>query len=238
MSIHVLYSQTDAAEAANLLAQLRAAGEEVTEAVPTGRDGLTVAVVSPAALNDRAFQDVLYRALDAGQHVVLAQTAPVTVPKMLNHLRLVSLTDGASAVQTALADLRAPGIKPPMRTVTPRVQASNRSSGLILLLLVLTVFVVGTWAIIAFDIESPQAEYDEVDTEAAGTINALILPTMEYLGTFVPRSTEQSVEFPATLEGVGTRVRPFLAQTATANATALQGIFGSPEPEATETPEG
>jgi hypothetical protein len=102
------------------------------------------------------------------------------------------------------------------------------------LAIVITMFLIGTYFIGIGVIRVPQQEYNELYTEVAVTRDAMIGPTMQYLSTILPRSTEQAVEFDATLRAIPTILRPFVALTATAIDEQLQQFEITPRPEATE----
>jgi hypothetical protein len=236
-TIYTIFSQADAALAERIQTDLRAAQRHTIHAeASTERDALAVVLLSPAALRDTTFMNALYAALDAGQRLVPVLAQTVAVPKLIDHLPIVDVTDSYEfavlngQIEAALASESHTAL----RVRTPRVQQSNQRIGVFLIGLVIALFIFSSWAIATFDIEAPQEEYDRVDTEVAGTRDMLIFETMQYLSTALPRSTEQAQAFPATVEAVGTRVQPFFAFTATAIHNQLAQFAATPTPAAPE----
>jgi len=216
--ITLLNTPADRALADRIAADLRATGVTVTDALQTGRQHVVVALLSPDSVRDAAFVRALDAANDFGQNTVAVLVKPVDLPRNLNHFAPIDFTAGYP-----IAELRAQvdtlsGDKPAyaMRMQTSKVRASNRRAGIVLVGLVAFLFVVGSIMIILFDIESPADEYEAVDTEVALTRDVMIGPTMQFLATALPRSTEQAQAFPETLEAISTVIRPLFAATATA----------------------
>lgn len=235
--ITLISHPADRAFADRLTADLRAAGYTVFDSIQPGRGNVLVAIISPDALADDAFNHALQAANDLGQNMVGVQARPVAIPDDLDHVTLLDFEtayplDELRAHVDALSGDKAPY---PVRMQTPRVRASNRRAGVALGLLVLVMFVVASIAIILFDIESPQDEYDAVDTQVALTRDVYIQPTMQFLATVLPRNTEAAASFHETLEAVPTLVRPFLGGTATAMHEQLQQFAMTPNAAATPT---
>ena len=235
MMITLLNSPTDRPLADRIAADLRAAGATVTDSIQAGRQSVVVALLSPDSVRDAAFLHALDAANDFGQNTVAVLAKPVELPKNLNHFAPIDFSGGYP-----LAELRAQvdalsGDKPPfaVRMHTSKVRASNRRAGFVLIGLVLFLFVVGSILIIMFDIESPEEEYQAVDTEVALTRDFMIGPTLQFLATALPRSTEQAQAFPETLEAVSTAIRPFFGATATRMNEQLQQFEIAPGTTAT-----
>ena len=235
--ITLLNSPADRALADHITADLRASGATVADAIQTGRQHVVVALLSPDSVGDPAFIRALEAANDFGQNMVAVLVRPVELPSNLEHFAPIDFSDGypIDALRAQVAALS--GDKPPyaLRMQTSKVRASNRRAGVILIGLVIFLFVVGSIMIILFDIESPADEYEAVDTQVALTRDVMIGPTMQFLSTALPRSTEQAQAFPETLEAVSTVIRPLFAATATAmNAQLAQfelapGVTATPD---------
>lgn len=228
--ISLISVASDRALAEQLAAELRAAGHTVVDAIQPGREPIVVALLSPDALRDRAFVAALDAANDFGQNMVTVLARPVELPKNFDHLKPLDFTSGAS-VADLLAQVSSLGSEAPyaVRMQTGKVRAANRRALLFFGVLVIGLFVIGSIMIILFDIESPAAEYAAVDTQVALTRDAIIGPTMAYLSTVLPRSTEAAEAFPETLEPLPTVLRPLLALTATAISEQLAGFEATPE---------
>ncbi len=228
--ISLISVAADRALADRITADLRAAGHTVFDAIQPGRENIVVGLLSPDAVRDPAFIRALDAANDFGQNMVAVVARPVDVPKNLDHLKLLDFSTGYP-----LAELREQvdnlGSDSPLalRMQTSKVRASNRRALLFMGVLVVGLFVIGSIMIVLFDIESPADEYEAVDTQVALTRDAIIGPTMAYLSTILPRSTEAAEAFPATLEALPTALRPLVGATATAISEQLAGFELTPE---------
>lgn len=232
-TISILHAPTEAALAERIRDDLRAEGRyTVIDRVQPGANAIVIALLSPAALNDPAFMDGLYEALDASQWVLPVRAQPVDVPHEIDHLPVVDVTDGYdyAVLRGQINTIEESPGRYPVRVRTPKVRRSNRRTGIVLAALVLAMFVFSTWAIIMFDIEAPREEFEAEDTALAQTRDVLITETMAYLSTFQPRSTEAAEAFPATVDAVSTRVQPFFAGTATAIHDELARFNATPTP--------
>jgi len=211
------YAPEDAALAVQLEQDLRAAGYEVGEKPNPG--GILVAVLSPGAIEDAGVQQDIIAALDANSHIipVLAQPLDGGLPHMIDHLppldfsretNLDVLLRQVEAVSSGQAGLT-------VKARTPRVQKLNRDAALVLLALALLMFAAGVYLVGAGRVEFPNAEYNTIYTEVQSTIDAEV---NNFAATNLPRSTDEALNFPATVRAAPTGQRPFLAATATAAA--------------------
>jgi hypothetical protein len=235
--ITITYHPADAPLAKRLLDDLRANGFTVAEGVQSGREHTLILLVSPRSNEEADVQRALNRALDNGQRVLPVLVHRAELPTLIGHLEEVDLTGGYNfdTLKRRLDALSSGGS--PMTVRSPRVRASNRRIGYILVALALVLFVFGMWAIVTFKIQAPVAEFARADTEVAETRDALIAPTMAYLATYLPRSTEQAAEFSSTLQGIPTLVQPFVAQTATQIYYELATVFATPNAPPSNTPD-
>lgn len=210
----VIGAAADAAFAAGLREDV---GDITNEAI--------VVVLSPALAGDTGAMKALYDAVDAGKHVVPVMLQGGTLPEVIGNLQALDFSTGypREALRAALA---APhGLTMP--ALTPRKRANNRAMGALIGFIVVFMFIVGLIAVGELGIQMPREEYDAVDTQAAATQHYFIDPLVQ---TNLPRSTEQAQQFPATLQALPTRYRPFLALTATwsaANAGAANAGAGN-----------
>jgi hypothetical protein len=232
--ISISYAASDAALGTQIRDDLATkGGYTVADGAQPGADSMAVVVLSPAAWDDRALKDNLYAALDNGQWVIPVIARPMDIPKLINHLEVVDATGGYdfAALDRRIKDIQASPERFPVRVHTPKVRQANRRTGAVLVSLVALLFVISLWAIIAFDIEAPQEEFEAEDTRLAETRDVLITETMAWLATSLPRSTEQAEAFPATLRAAQTRVRPFFGGTATAIHEQLLEFNSTPTPD-------
>jgi hypothetical protein len=172
----------------------------------------------------------VYNALDQGQVIVAALTGAAALPKELDHLNPVDLNAhyDVAAIQQRIAEGQQSDWLPRVRT--PKVKQSNKRTVVWVSAIALFVFVFALWSISYFRLEAPPEDYGPVYTLDAQTRDAILSPTMEYLSTSLPRSTQQAADFPATLNAVPTLIRPFIAGTTTAIYNDLAGIFPTPTP--------
>lgn len=230
--ISLISVAADRALADRLTAELRAAGHTVFDAIQPGRDNIVVALLSPEAVADPAFVNALDAANDFGQNMVAVLARPVDLPKNLDHFKPLDFAS-AAPVPELLAQVERLSSDAPyaLRMQTGKVRAANRRALLFFGVLVVGMFIIASIMIILFDIESPADEYEAVDTQVALTRDAIIGPTMEYLSTVLPRSTEAAEAFPETLEPIPTVLRPLVALTATAISEQLAAFETTPEAE-------
>ncbi|MCA9904989.1 MAG: hypothetical protein KC547_14135, partial [Anaerolineae bacterium] len=179
---------------------------------------------SQTALQDKAFQDAVSTALDNGQHIIPALAERVKLPKLIDHLVPVDLSaiNATEQLDTQIQSSFSPEARLPLRVRTPSVRRANRRSGLIVAFLALAMFAIGIYAVAVLNIEAPVEEYNQINTEAAATRDFIIAPTLETYLRFLPGSVDEAAQYSATLQAIPTRLRPFVAATATAVAVDQQ----------------
>jgi hypothetical protein len=97
---------------------------------------------------------------------------------------------------------------------------------------ILLMFIAAVLSIAGGLIAFPQAEYETQAALSDKMVNDLIDPTLEWL---MPRTTQDATYFPATVSAVSTRIRPFLAQTATAQPLNVQATLDAIATSADQT---
>ncbi|MCA9910617.1 MAG: toll/interleukin-1 receptor domain-containing protein [Anaerolineae bacterium] len=221
--ISLLATAQDAAVESDLRSDLTAHGYEMQQAT-TAADDIVIVVLSRAALQDTSLQSTLAAALDRGQHIIPTLAEPVRLPKLIDHLTPVDLSaqDATEQLYAQIEAANSPDARLSLRVRTPSVQRSNRRSGLIVGILALAMFIIGVYAVAVLNIEAPVEEYNQINTEAAATRDIIIGPTLENYLQFLPGSLEEAEQYPATLQAVPTRLRPFVQLTATAVAVDQQ----------------
>jgi hypothetical protein len=216
----LLYHPQDTAHAASLEQQLKAAGYTIDAASHTRADSV-IALLSNTALGDTAFHTQLNAALDYGQAIIPILLEVVTLPKSIEHLTPIEL-QAPDALDTIKATIDAAGARVSLKTHTPATRRTNTRIGLIVAGAALLMFIVGVYAVALLDIEAPIEEYNAIDTAAAATRDVLLAPTLESYLLYLPGSLEEAQVYPATVQAVPTRIRPFVAATATAVAIDQQ----------------
>ncbi|MFO7322173.1 MAG: TIR domain-containing protein [Chloroflexota bacterium] len=239
--IAITYNSADRSLAQRILNDLRDRGMDVlTEGVLSGQGHILIAVFSPQALDDRSLWQAVEAALDQSQHVLPVLAEPVELPDMISHLQAVDFSQQYrwEALEAQLKLLMSPDAPRAMRVLTSRTRAANRRTGLVLAAIAAVVFGAAIYMIAVLDLQMPAEEYAAIDTQVALTRDFLIGPTMEYLATVLPRSTEQAQSFPATLDAIPEVVQPFVAATATTIHEQLGQLqSGNGGAEITPTPE-
>lgn len=215
----LIHSQSDAVLAQQIRRDVSAAGYGLTDTA-RGREDVALLIVSQAALTDAQWQNALNAALDRGQHIVPIQTDTTPLPKLIDHLTPVNMSAGYSfaPLHTDIDAALSPDAGLALKVLTPATRRSNNQSGLVVGLIALAMFVIGVIGVAVFNIEAPVEEFNAIDTQVALTRDPLIAPTLESYLRFLPGSAEEAAVYAATVEAVPTRLRPFVAATATAVA--------------------
>ncbi len=231
--ISLAYDSNDAALAHRLATDLRAAGDTVVDGLQSGRNAVLIVLISPRLTPDSPVMQAVYHALDQGQVIVPVLIGAAALPPELDHLRPLNLSAryDLAALRERIAEARQTNWQPRVRT--PKVRQNNQRTVVWISAIALFVFVFGLWSISTFHLQAPPEDNGPVSTLDAQTRDAILSPTMEFLSTSLPRSTQQAADFPATLNAVPTLIRPFIAETTTAMYNALAGIY----PTATPTPD-
>lgn len=217
--IDIIHTQADAALADRLQHDITAAGyDEVA-----GRS-VRLVIVSGRLLNDAQCMTAVDDVLDHGQHLVPVLAERIALPRLIDHLTAVDLSNDYAFAPVRLAIEAAMGgsDRLPLRVRTAAVRRSNARTGLIIALLALGMFAIGLYAVAIANVEAPLEEYNAIDTEVAATRDFLIAPTLDSYLRFLPGSAEEAAIYSATLQAIPTRIRPFVAATATAVAVEQQ----------------
>jgi hypothetical protein len=217
------YHPQNTAHAEQLRSQLLAEGL-IEQDKASGNAAVDLVLISPVSLQDKNFLNNIYALLDRGGQMIVVKSQNAETPKLLAHLPQVSLEEPSTpaALHTMIDVALAPGARLPMKVLTPATRRSNARFGLLVLAFVLGMFAVGIYAVAVLNIEVPIEEYNEIDTQVAATRDSLLAPTLESFLPYLPGDAAQALEYPATLEAVPTRIRPFVAATATAVAIEQQ----------------
>ncbi len=207
----LINNSQDAALAQRVTTDLKAQGFAFNDTLTTAKDNILLVVFSPAANADASIQAVMTQAFDNSQHVVLLMAQPTTLPKLINHLKTFDFSSAypLSTLAEHLQHLASPEAGLPLKVLTPKVRVKNRGVGIWLTVVVLLWFIVGLVVVGVFRIQAPVEEYNTVETEYAATVANIVQQNL-------PRSTEEAINFPATVQAVTTAQRPILIETATA----------------------
>lgn len=222
MPTNLIYSEQDAALANRIEADLQSID---------GADHVLVVVLSPEAYQDPRVSTAVDAAANSSRRIVPVLATPVALPHLIDHLTPLDFSEGysADALRERIALESAAVDRLPLKVLSSSARRSNMRTGLLLALLALVIFAIGIYGVGVLGIQMPRDEYDAVDTEAAATINAEIAPELEAYANLLPRDDESATHYPATLQMIPTRLRPFAAATATALAPGAAAVTPTPE---------
>lgn len=203
----IIYIEADSEVAKRIQADLVTQPE-----APLNADAVIV-LLSQVAPNDAALLQRVYAAIDQNRHIIPVILGPVKLPEQIEHLNVVDFTSGYDfpslwdALQTPPPPLH-------MKVFTPSVRASNRRVGAIFAVIATLMFVVGLIMVGVYGVHLPTDEYDAIETQ-------IILTRNYYIDRSMPRSTEDTLNFEATIQAVPS-LSPFIRATATALAREAQ----------------
>jgi hypothetical protein len=205
--ITITHASADADLAARLSADLRKQGQIQSVEEQT----LLIAILSPEAIANADVQNTIISALDNGQHIIPVIARPAPLPKLIDHLRPIDFTStyDPAAVLTRVQEHMAPGAAAPLKVRTPKVKAANQRYGYWLTILALIWFTLAVVMIGIGGLRAPVEEYNTIETQVAATIAIIIRENL-------PRTTEDALNFPVTVQAAPTVQRPALIATATA----------------------
>ena len=169
-------------------------------------------VLSAAAVDDAQVQAQLERALDEGRRIVPLLAEGGQLPELIEHLEPLDAQDLA-AVEAHLASEDGSA---PLRVHTASLRSTNRRTALVVLFFALIMFLAALYGVGVLGLQYPHEEYDEVHERVVATRDAFIEGAL-------PRSTEEALAFPVTVEAAATALRPLLAATATSRAGGQAG---------------
>lgn len=220
--LKVIYTADDRALAERVETDLKAAGYTVGEGIPARGDVIVIAL-SSAALADDVLQAKLVAALDLNLHVVPVMVEPVKLPKLIDHLDVVSFADGydIGVLRKQIELAQSVDAPLPVRVLTPSVRRSNRTAGIVVAIAALVMFAAGLYAVGVMGIQAPIEEFNGEETMFSLTRDVLAAPELEIYAQFLPKTTEEAANYVPTLLAVPTVYRPLVAMTATAVAQEI-----------------
>lgn len=173
---------------------------------------ILIVLVTPDAIADDTVMQTVRKA-QRDKHLIAPVIIQATsLPDELKGVKTLDVTKGYKA--GALRDYV-------RRTdLGEQVLRSNSRIFLWLMIVIVIVFSVGTWALATGRVGVPEAEFATEEAIRQQMIQTLTFPTLDAL---LPRSTEDAENFPLTLEAANTRNAPLLALTATAQDANLKG---------------
>jgi hypothetical protein len=173
-------------------------------------------LLSRLTLNDASIQSTLQQALQEKQRVVpVLVEAGAAVPSELQSAKAIDITGGYHPARVIGALKR-------MEVGEDRITRNWRL--LIAMLVIVSIaFVASVWGITAGMIRFPAEEYATENARTDATQYALVGPT---LAVIVPHSTQDAVNFQATLDAAPRVLKDLAIGTATAQAA----VTATPQP--------
>jgi hypothetical protein len=201
MMATIVFNPSDAALAERIQSDLAQA---------SGNDNTSVFVLSPQAMADSDVQAAIAEAIDQHRHIVPVLAKPTPLPRLIEHLEPVDFSSGYD-FDRLIARLSASSGELQMKVHTPKTVTGNRRVGLVVAFFAIVMFLAGIYGVGVMGLQAPADEYNAVETEIVQTRNA-------YIDAALPRSTEDALNFQATVDGAAPTLRPMLVATATALA--------------------
>jgi hypothetical protein len=169
---------------------------------------LLLVLLTPQALVDSALQDGVQSALKKGVRLapVIVQALEGALPEPYTHLPVYDLSKSAYSAKALLAFVNRVDLG------EARL-ARSRNLLIFISISVLVMFAIALWGVGSGLVRFPSQEYATEDAFEFGRIQTLTFPTLDPL---MPRTTEDALNFPATVDAAPTRNRPYLRETATA----------------------
>jgi hypothetical protein len=172
-------------------------------------DGPLIVVITEDAAADAAINAAIEAAQDRNRAIIPALAETAALPRSIEHLEPLDFREGYD--RAALIDrLNAAGDFH-MKVLTPATRRANRRFALIFVALALLMFVAGLILVGVFGVQAPSDEYEQVETE-------IVLTRDYFVEQALPRSTEDALNFPATVDAARPSLEPVLIATATAQA--------------------
>lgn len=171
--------------------------------------GTLIVIVTADAAANPAIRQAIDAAQDANRPIVSVLAEQAAPPRAIEHLPPLDFSAGydPAALATALDTVSAFH----MKVLTPRTRRANQQFALIFVGLALLMFAAGIVLVGVYGVQAPAREYAYVETE-------IILTRNYFVDQALPRTTEEALNFPATVEAARPSLVPVLVATATAVA--------------------
>lgn len=197
----IIFNPTDAALAERIRTDL---------AQSSGNDDAAIFILSPQSVADPDVQAAIADAIDRHQHIVPVLAKPAPLPRLIEHMEPLDFGQRYD-FDRLLARLAAASDEMQMKVLTPKTVKGNRYTGLFVAFFAIVMFLAGLYGVGVMGLQAPAEEYNAVETEIIQTRDA-------YIDAALPRSTEDALNFQATVDGAAPTLRPLLVATATALA--------------------
>ena len=180
--------------------------DDLTKASFQSAQSVLLVLVSAESNADPLVQDEIERAVQTGISIIPILVENVTLPAALDAYKPLNFSGSYKwrSLMTRLA-----------QTTMSRdeIKQANRRALLVVGGIALVMFVIGIVSIMSGQVAFPVDEYNEEATYQAEWVNGLIVETLE---SAQPRTTQDALNFDATLEAVPERLYLYIRETATA----------------------
>ncbi len=172
---------------------------------------LLIVLITPDAVEDSSVKTAIAHALNEKHTIVPLMVERAPLPDTIADLKAHTIQRDYD-LQRILHIVR-------RADIGDRVLASNRRILLYLGVVVAIIFGVAVWTLATGIIAPPTDEYATENAIRVQQIETLTFPTLD---AYMPRSTQDALAFPQTVEAANTRNAPLLAASATAQPRSLQ----------------
>jgi Thoeris protein ThsB, TIR-like domain len=197
--INITYSASHKALAERIRNDLAKAGFRSEQSV-------LLVLVSAESNTDPLVQDEIKRAVQKGVSIIPILAESVSLPEALDVYKPLNFS-GSYKWQSLMTRLS--------QTTMSRddMKQANRRALFVVGGIALVMFAIGIVSIMGGQVAFPVDEYNEEATYQAEWVNGLIVETLE---SVQPRTTQDAINFDATLEAVPQRIFLYVRETATA----------------------
>ena len=164
-----------------------------------------ILLAAPESLNDESVMRAVKQAEKDGVRIAVIKVRPVNVPEGLGELPPLDMTQ-KYAIDRVVAFVNRVDLG------LARIRRSQRllffiGAGAVIM------FAAAIWGITSGNVRFPIEEYATEFAEELSQISTFVAPTLEFVA---PRTTQDALNFAATVPAIPTRVRMFAVETATA----------------------
>jgi len=196
--LEITFTEGDEAIAYRIRDDVQASNIRVDEPI-------SIVLISAAALEDSNVSAAIRKALAQNHKIVPVLLEDMNLPESLRDLNVLDLSDGYKANQVLGAVRRA--------NIGDTVLQSNQRILFYLGSMIVLVFAISIGALATGIVGFPEEEFANEAATREAQIQTLTFPTLD---AYMPRSTEDALDFPLTVEAASTRNAPLLAASATA----------------------
>lgn len=215
--LNITYALNDAKLAETIQKDLSAGGLRLERPI-------LVVLITPESVADETVQKSIRDALKADHRILPVLIRDAKLPESIAGLKTLDLRGGYKGDKLVLAVKRL--------DLGEDLMKSNQRYLFWLSSAALLVFVIAIGSLATGITGPPTNEYATENALREGQIETLVFPTLD---GFMPRTTQDAIGFPLTVEANPTRNRPFLIGTATALPLNRQATQSALETSIVET---